>query len=303
MNRQNLLSVQDLHISTFPSPIRSKNLVNGVSFAVKKGAVAAIVGESGSGKSLTANAIMGLLPEEELHISPDSRIYFDNMELTATPAHWQQVRGKRLAMIFQEPGSCLNPVLRVGEQIAFPLRTHLRLSHAQALKRAEELLHEVGITAPHRHIRSFPHELSGGQQQRVMIAMAIACDPEMLIADEPTSSLDVTVQRQILDIIERQQRDRAMTMLLITHDLGIVTEIADTVIVYHQGRVIEQGNKADVLHSPEKPQTQRLIAAGLHYHQQGKSFTFTENQQSVKMHCQYPMILSHPVSHYLKSTG
>ena len=273
MNKQNFLSVQNLHISTLPSHVRPNSLVEGVSFAVKKGSVAAIVGESGSGKSLTAAAIMGLLPKDELHISPDSQIYFDNMELVhATPVQWQQVRGKRLAMIFQEPESCLNPVLRVGEQIAFPLRTHLGLSHAQALKRAEELLHEVGIADPRQRIRSFPHELSGGQQQRVMIAMAIACDPELLIADEPTSSLDVTLQRQILDLLGKLQQNRALTMLLITHDLGIVAEVADTVIVYHQGVVSEQGNRADVLQSPKQPYTQRLIASGLHLHQ-------TENQQ------------------------
>ena len=273
MNKHNLLNVQNLHISTFPSHVRPNSLVEGVSFTVKKGSVAAIVGESGSGKSLTAAAIMGLLPKDELHISSDSQIYFDNMELVrATPVQWQQVRGKRLAMIFQEPESCLNPVLRVGEQIALPLRTHLRLPQAQALKRAEELLHEVGITDPHQRIRSFPHELSGGQQQRVMIAMAIACDPELLIADEPTSSLDVTIQRQILDLLEKLQQNRVLTMLLITHDLGIVAEIADTVIVYHQGVVSEQGNKADVLQSPKQPYTQRLIASGLYLHQ-------TENQQ------------------------
>ena len=268
MNKHDLLSVQNLHVNTFSFHARPKNLVRGVSFGVKKGSVAAIVGESGSGKSLTAAAIMGLLPKDELHISPDSQIYFDNMELVhATPVQWQQVRGKRLAMIFQEPESCLNPVLRVGEQIALPLRTHLRLPHAQALKRAEELLHEVGITDPHRCIRSFPHELSGGQQQRMLIAMAIACEPELLIADEPTSSLDVTVQRQILDLLERLQRNRAMTMLLITHDLGIVAGIADTVIVYHQGVVREQGKKADVLQSPKHPYTQQLIASGLYVHQ------------------------------------
>ena len=270
---ENLLDVQNLHISTLPSHVRPNSLVEGVSFAVKKGSVAAIVGESGSGKSLTAAAIMGLLPKDELHISPNSQIYFDNMELVhATPVQWQQVRGKKIAMIFQEPESCLNPVLRVGEQIAFPLRTHLRLPHAKALKRAEELLREVGITDPHQRVRSFPHELSGGQQQRVMIAMAIACAPELLIADEPTSSLDVTLQRQILDLLGRLQQNRALTMLLITHDLGIVAEIADTVIVYHQGVAREQGNKADVLQSPKQPYTQRLIASGLYLHQ-------TENRQ------------------------
>lgn len=281
MNKQNFLSVQNLHISTLPSHVRPNSLVEGVSFAVKKGSVAAIVGESGSGKSLTAAAIMGLLPKDELHVSPSSQIYFDNMELVhATPVQWQQVRGKRLTMIFQEPESCLNPVLKVGEQIAFPLRTHLGLSRAQALKRAEELLHEVGIADPHQRIRSFPHELSGGQQQRVMIAMAIACDPELLIADEPTSSLDVTRQRQILDLLGRLQQNRALTMLLITHDLGIVAEIANTVIVYHQGVVSEQGNRADVLQSPKQPYTQRLIAAGLHLHQPDKAFTPLENQRS-----------------------
>lgn len=281
MSQQNLIRVQDLCISILPSHERQKSLVRGVSFAVQKGSVAAIVGESGSGKSLTAAAIMGLLPKDELCILPDSQIYFADMELShATPAQWQQVRGKRLGMIFQEPGSCLNPVLRIGEQIAFPLRTHLRLTHAQALKRATELLHEVGITDPHQRIRSFPHELSGGQQQRVMIAMAIACDPELLIADEPMSSLDVIVQRQILDLLGRLQQNRSMTMLLITHDLGIVTEIADTVIVYHQGVVKEQGNKAEVLDSPKDPYTQRLISAGLHFHQPSKAFAPTEHQQS-----------------------
>lgn len=266
MHHSDLLSVDNLRISTSEAGSPTVDLVKGVSFALRRGTVCAIVGESGSGKSLTAAAILGLL-DPGLRIAPESRIALDGKELTCLSAAMRrQIRGKRVGMVFQEPGSCLNPVLRVGHQIAFPLRTHLGLSRRQALVRAEELLDEVGMPDPRNQARAFPHELSGGLQQRVMIAAAIACGPELLIGDEPTSALDVAVQGQILNLLARLRRDRAMTMLLISHDLSLVAKVADSVVVYHEGEIKEQGRAEAVLRSPQKAYTRGLVEAGTHLH-------------------------------------
>ncbi len=256
-----ILRVQDLSIDSIHNGLPNR-LVNTVSFDVPAGKTTAIVGESGSGKTLTAMAIMGLLPKDELQITPKSHVYFRGKDiLQADPSVVCKLHGRHMTMVFQEPGSSLNPVLSIGNQISQPLRRHLGLTRRQAWTRAEELLHEVGIELPGKRLKSYPHELSGGQQQRVMIAMAISCGPQVVIADEPTSALDVTVQRQILDLFYRLQQSHSLAILIITHDLGIVAEIADKVIVFHRGSVQEQGEKAKVLGSPENAHTQALIAS------------------------------------------
>lgn len=257
-----MLYVDNLSIEACIAGSPATKLVSGVSFHVPKNQVTAIVGESGSGKTLTALAIMGLLPEGELRMSGGSRILFCGQDLLrASAGERNELRGKQMAMVFQDPGSSLNPVISIGNQIEQPLRRHHGMSRSQARARSLELLDEVGIPSPHIKARAFPHELSGGQQQRVMIAMAIACGPKLIIADEPTSALDTTVQRQILDLFARLQREHELTMLFITHDLGIVGEIADHVVVFHHGSVKEQGEKTKVIFSPTDPYTRTLIAS------------------------------------------
>lgn len=257
-----MLRVQDLCIEAVRGGCVASAPVKGVSFQVPTKQVTAIVGESGSGKTLTALAIMGLLPEDELRAAANSKIYYRGRDLLqVSSTEMNGLRGKQIAMVLQEPGSSLNPVISIGDQIALPLRHHLGMTRRQAGTRAEELLHEVGIPHPRRSARAYSHEFSGGQQQRVTIAMAIACGPQLIIADEPTSALDVTVQRQILDLFARLQRDHDLTLLFITHDLAIVAEIADRVVVFQHGIVKEQGEKARVLFSPTDAYTRALIAS------------------------------------------
>ena len=257
-----LLRVTNLRIDALADGLASTTIVNGVSFDVPRGKVTAIVGESGSGKTLTASAVMGLLPNQQLQIHDESSICFENQELVGrTDKVLHSHRGRGIAMIFQEPGSCLNPVITIGEQLCLPILKHTALTKNEAHERAIQLLTEVGISSPRERLRSFQHELSGGQQQRVMIAMALACEPRLLIADEPTSALDVTIQRQILDLLARLRESRDMTLLLITHDLGLVGEIADRVIVFHEGVIKEQGDKQQILNRPANSYTQNLIAS------------------------------------------
>lgn len=257
-----ILRVENLSIDIVASGGRIVSPVRGVSLSVPEGCVTAIVGESGSGKTLTALAVMGLLPKGLMRVSPGSNIYFKDRNLVGLPEQEMcSLRGKEIAMVFQDAGACLNPVLSIGKQIAEPLMQHFGLSSQAAHNRAIELLHEVGIPSPDIRVKAYPHELSGGQQQRVMIAMAISCKPKLLIADEPTSALDVTVQRQILDLIARLQKELALSVVFITHDLGVVAEIADQVVVMRQGVIKEQGGKDEVLFSPKDPYTQDLIAS------------------------------------------
>ena len=235
--------------------------VKGVSFAIPENSTVALVGESGSGKTVSAMAIMGLLPAESSFVAPDSAIHFAGKNLLASDSTaLRAVRGKEIAMIFQEPMSSLNPVLRVGDQIAEVLVLHMGMGGAQALKRAIELMREVGIPEPERRANAYPHELSGGQQQRVMIAMAIACEPKLLIADEPTTALDVTIQRQILDLIAALQKKHRMSVLFITHDLDVVGEIADYVVVMQDGKINESGSATQIFNSPQHPYTKALLA-------------------------------------------
>ena len=261
MNNEILVSVQNLSIDFRLDRDTLFEAVKGVSFDIPENSTVALVGESGSGKTVSAMSIIGLLPLESSVVAPESAIlYGGNNLLRSDAAALRAIRGKEISMIFQEPVSSLNPVLRVGDQIAEVLILHLKLSRQQALRRAGELLREVGIPEPERRINAYPHELSGGQQQRVMIAIAIACEPKLIIADEPTTALDVTIQRQILDLIAKLQQKRRMSVLFITHDLDVVGEIADQVVVMQDGEIKESGAAAQIFETPQHPYTKALLA-------------------------------------------
>ena len=254
-----LLTVDTLRVA-FANKQRVVEVVKGVSFAVNARETVALVGESGSGKSVTSTAILRLLPRTA-RIDGNSRIEFSGRNLlTMSLPELQRLRGKDISMVFQDPMSSLNPVFTVGAQIAESLQLHLHLSRKQAWARAVELLNEVGIPRPELRVNSYPHQLSGGQQQRVMIALAIACQPKLLIADEPTTALDVTVQKQILELLLRLREQHGMAMLFITHDLGLVREVADRVVVMQQGEIREQNTTEALFANPQHAYTQALIA-------------------------------------------
>jgi peptide/nickel transport system ATP-binding protein len=253
-----LLSIQDLKVAFRMGGGVRADAVRGVSFEVPENSTVALVGESGSGKSVTAMSVLNLLPE---NAERSGRILWRERDLLTTPtAELQTLRGKDIACVFQDPMSSLNPVFNVGKQLCEPLVRHLKLGRAAALARAEELLGEVGIPEPKRRLGSYPHELSGGQQQRVMIAMALACEPRLLIADEPTTALDVTIQRQIIELLARLQDRHHMSVLFISHDLALVGEIARHVVVMRQGVVREQGPVARIFSAPEDDYTKALLA-------------------------------------------
>ena len=255
-----LLQVENLRVSFKNEEKQYIETVKGISFSIPVNTTVALVGESGSGKSVTSLATMGLLPPESSQIALDSKILFEGKNLLDLPRREMRKKcGKDIAMIFQEPMSSLNPVFTVGSQIAEILQLHLGMSRKQARARALELLIEVGIPSPETKIDAYPGQLSGGQQQRVMIAMAIACKPKLLIADEPTTALDVTIQKQILDLLESLRKKHQMSMLFITHDLALVGEIADQVIVMRHGQIREQGRVKDVLERPQDVYTKALL--------------------------------------------
>ncbi|MDV6271207.1 ABC transporter ATP-binding protein [Rhodococcus globerulus] len=254
-----LLAVRGLTVR-FPQPRGQAALVvDGVDLSVRPGETLGIVGESGSGKSLLVRSLMGLLPTTA---EVDGEAEFDGADLLRMPARRRQsLNGRELAMILQNPMISLNPVRRIGAQLIDPLRVHLGLSRKDATHRAVELLDLVRIPEAARRIRQYPHELSGGMRQRVTIAIALACSPKLIIADEPTTALDVTVQRQILDLLGSIQRDLGMAMILITHDLGVVADRADRIAVMYAGRLVERGPAADILYSPRHRYTEALLAA------------------------------------------
>jgi peptide/nickel transport system ATP-binding protein len=257
----NLLQVQDLNVKFRLDGGKIFEAVKGVSFDVPKNSTVALVGESGSGKSVSAMSIVRLLPPEQAIVAPESKILFNGINLLAEPdARMRAIRGKDISVIFQEPMTSLNPVFTCGDQIAETLRLHTGMSRAQAWARAEELMNEVGIPNPKLRMQSYPHEMSGGQQQRVMIAMAIACEPKLLIADEPTTALDVTIQKQILDLIAKLQEAHQMSVLFITHDLAVVGEIADHVVVMQHGEIKEKGAVRDIFEAPQHPYTKALLS-------------------------------------------
>ena len=256
-----LLRVTNLNVSFRTGKHSQFQAVKDVSFDIPANCTVALVGESGSGKSVSAMSIIGLLPEENAVVGPDSAILYRGEDLLkAGPSRLRALRGKDISMIFQEPMTSLNPVFTVGDQITEALRLHLGMSRRQAWARAAELLAEVGIPEPARRLAAYPFELSGGQQQRVMIAMAIACEPKLLIADEPTTALDVTIQKQILDLLAELQRKHAMSVLFITHDLAVVADIADQIVVMQSGEVREAGATKQVLESAQHPYTKALLA-------------------------------------------
>jgi len=234
--------------------------VNGVSFDVRRGETVAIVGESGSGKSITAMSIMGLIPSPPGEIVA-GRIEFDGRDLLELDdEQMRQVRGNEIAMIFQEPMSSLNPVLTIGWQLAEPIRIHRRArGRANVWRRCCELLGQVRIAEPERRLASYPHEFSGGMRQRVMIAMGLACEPKLIIADEPTTALDVTVQAQVLELLRDVTRQTGSSMILITHDLGVVARYADRINVMYAGHIVECGTAADIFHAPKHPYTLGLM--------------------------------------------
>jgi peptide/nickel transport system ATP-binding protein len=260
MSDANLLEVRDLRVSFRTDKKNTFDAVKGISFSVPRNATVALVGESGSGKSVSSLAVMGLLPADSTIIDGASRIRFDGRELLGLPiAERRRLCGKDIAMIFQEPMSSLNPVFTVGFQIGEVLRLHMGMDGRRARARTLQLLEEVGIPDPADKIDAYPGQMSGGQQQRVMIAMAIACEPRLLIADEPTTALDVTIQKQIMELIAGLQKKRQMAVLFITHDLGLVGEIADRVIVMRHGEVREEGAAAEVLAHPADAYTRALL--------------------------------------------
>jgi peptide/nickel transport system ATP-binding protein len=236
-------------------------LIEDVSLAIGRGEVLGLVGESGCGKSITAMSILRLLPQPPLRISAGS-IAFEAEDLTRLDLRaMRRLRGSRIGMIFQEPMTSLNPTFSIGWQLLETLRLHTDMTRHARRERALELLRLVGIGAPERRLRQYPHELSGGLRQRVMIAMALACNPKLLIADEPTTALDVTIQRQILDLIARLRRELQMAVLLVSHDLGVIAEYADRVAVMYAGRIVEEGAAAAVFARPRHPYTAGLLSA------------------------------------------
>ena len=258
---QTLLEVRHLDVRFRIGAGRSAHAVRDVSFDVPARRTVALVGESGSGKSVSALSIMGLLEGPNVVYGEHTRIRFDGREIHGlSHREWRTLRGRQIGMVFQDPMVSLNPVFTVGDQITEVLRLHLGLRGREAEQRAEALLREVGIPEPGHRLRAYPHQLSGGQQQRVMIAMALACQPRLLIADEPTTALDVTVQRQIMALLQQLQREREMALLFISHDLGVVGEIADDVIVMRHGQVVEAAPVATLFTRAQHPYTQALLA-------------------------------------------
>ena len=257
-----LLSIQDLKVAfrmgKVAGDMQRQLAVKGVSFEVPENSTVALVGESGSGKSVTAMSILNLLPS---NAERSGQILFQGRDLLqASQPEMQMLRGKEIACVFQDPMSSLNPVFTVATQICEPLIKHLGMSRKQALVRAEELLNEVGIPEPKRRLGSYPHEMSGGQQQRVMIAVALACAPKLLIADEPTTALDVTIQRQVMDLLARLKETHKMSLLFISHDLGVVGEVSDHVVVMRHGEVREQAPVAQIFAQPQDAYTRALLA-------------------------------------------
>jgi peptide/nickel transport system ATP-binding protein len=252
-----LLEVKDLR-TQFPTRAGVVRAVDGVSFHVDEGELLGLVGESGCGKSITALSVMRLIGAPGRIVSGEIWFGGENL-LAASDARMREIRGDDIAMIFQDPMTSLNPVYTVGEQIAEALRLHRNLNRKQAHEAAVEAMREVSIPDPGRRVDDYPHQLSGGMRQRVMIAMALACDPRLLIADEPTTALDVTIQAQILELIDELRRTRNLAVLLITHDLGVVAEVADRVAVMYTGRIVEESPVAELFARPKHPYTEGLL--------------------------------------------
>jgi oligopeptide transport system ATP-binding protein len=253
-----LLEVRDLHTHFFTNDGVVK-AVDGISFVLNRGQTLGIVGESGSGKSVTSLSIMRLIPSPPGRITNGEIIFDGTNLLDLDEDEMRKIRGRRIAMIFQDPMTSLNPVLRIGKQMTESLMLHLHMSNSQARKRSVELLGMVGIPSPERRLDDYPHQFSGGMRQRVMIAMALSCNPELLIADEPTTALDVTIQAQILELINRLKRELDTAVIIITHDLGVVAGMADQIIVMYAGKAVEHAATQEVFGNPRMPYTIGLL--------------------------------------------
>jgi oligopeptide transport system ATP-binding protein len=260
MNGENILQVRDLEISfnTYAGEVQA---VRGVSFDLRRGETLAIVGESGSGKSVTAKSIMRLLPEANSLVKGGEITFEARDLLSLSEKQMQGIRGSKIAMVFQDPMTSLDPTMKIGRQIEESLKKHLGLSGQRARERAVELLTLVGIPNPEDRVKQYPHQFSGGMRQRVVIAIALACDPQILIADEPTTALDVTIQAQILELLRELQEQLGMSVILITHDLGVVAHTAHRVAVMYAGKVVETGTLRELFYNPQMPYTWGLLAS------------------------------------------
>ncbi len=253
-----ILSVRDLEVSfkTFGGEVQA---IRGVTFDLYKGETLAVVGESGCGKSVTANTIMGLIPQPPGRIR-NGQVLFKEKDLTKLSKRaLRDIQGVDISMIFQDPMTALNPTLKIGEQLMEGVRTHHNVSKAEARKKAIDMLNLVGISNPEERLGQYPHQFSGGMRQRIVIAIALICEPQLLIADEPTTALDVTIQAQILELFAEVQRKTGVAIILITHDLGVVAKIADRIAVMYAGKIIEIGNKREIFYNPQHPYTQGLL--------------------------------------------
>ena len=266
MENKPILEVKDLKIS-FQTKAGSLQAIRGVSFDLEKGKTLALVGESGSGKSITVRAIMGIQSKNE---SAQGQILYRAPQPDGSTAEYdilsmkkkeviRQICGKHIAMVFQDPMTTLDPTMTIGKQVMEGMRLHLKLSKAEAWKRAVSLLSEVGITEPETRMKQYPHQLSGGMRQRVVIAIALSCEPDVLICDEPTTALDVTIQAKILELISQIQKARGISVIYITHDLGVVAKVADSVAVMYAGRIVEQGPVREIFYDPRHPYTWGLL--------------------------------------------
>jgi peptide/nickel transport system ATP-binding protein len=267
---ESLLDIRGLRVD-FPE-VAGAPAIDGMDLTINRGEIVALVGESGSGKSLTALTVMGLLPPGAEVIGGEARLDGEDV-LSMGSRRRNEVRGNKVAMLFQQPKVMLDPTARVGSQVAESLREHRKVGRREAKARVVELLRDVGIPEPARRASSFAYQLSGGMAQRVMIASALAADPELLIADEPTTALDVTVQAQILDLLKQKRDELGLSILLITHDLGIVSTMADRVAVMYAGRIVENGTTEDIFNDPQHPYTQALLKASLLEAERGQLFS------------------------------
>ncbi len=276
-----LLEVNELE-TVFKTDQGTHHVVDKVSFTIESGETVGLVGESGSGKSITSLSILGLIkPPGKI---TGGSIQFEGDELIGrSKKELRKVRGKEISMIFQEPMTSINPVIPIGEQIAETVRLHQGLGRKEAMERAVEMLKKVGIPMPETRIKQYPHEMSGGMRQRVMIAMALSCDPKLLIADEPTTALDVTIQAQILELMKKLNQETGMGILIVTHDLGVVAEMCEKVMVMYAGQIVEQGPAVELFRKPLHPYTEALIKSiPKLYGEKGRLYSISGNVPSVK---------------------
>ena len=261
----NLLNIKNLHVTFKADGNNDFKAIRGVDIHVKPNETIGIVGESGSGKSVTVTSIMGLLPDNAV-VETDEITFKDQNINGISQKEFQKIRGKQISMIFQDPMTTLNPVFTIGNQLIETIRAHEKISKKEAYKLSVNILKEVGLENPEKKMRMYPHEFSGGMRQRVMIAIAVICEPDLIIADEPTTALDVTIQAQILDLLKKLQRERETSVIMITHDLGVVWETCDRVYVMFKGHVLEVGTAKQIYDNPQHPYTKGLLASTLNRH-------------------------------------